>query len=293
MIAFQPVFSKRVFRHACVLVVGAILAPGRRTVAAALRVVGLSRLKTYHKYHRVLARARWSPRKAARHLLIQLLRRFVPEGPVVVGLDDTIERRWGRTIKARGIYRDPVRSSRGHFVKASGLRWLSVMLLVPISWAGRVWALPFLTVLCPSERYYKERGRSHKKLTDFARQTILQLRRWLPDRDVVVVGDSNFAAVELLAAASEHVAMVTRLRLDAALYAPAPARAPGQPGRPRKKGERLPKLTSTLAHPTTAWTKVKASWWYGRAEKRLELATGTAVWYHPGMPVVPLRWVLV
>lgn len=302
MIAFRPIFSKRVFTNALVLLVGAILAPGRRTVTAALHVVGLSRLKAYHKYHRVLSRARWSPREAARRLLILLVRRFVPkgplEGPVVVGFDDTIERRWGPKIKARGIYRDPVRSSKGHFrrnfcAKASGLRWLSLMLLAPIPWAGRVWALPFLTVLCPSERYNQTYRRRHKKLTDWARQAVLQLRRWLPGRQVVVVGDSSFAAIELLAAASEHAAMVTRLRLDAALYKPAPPRASGQPGRPRKKGKRLPTLKAILTDPSTPWTEVKATWWYGRKAKRLEVTTGTAVWYHPGMPVVPLRWVLV
>jgi hypothetical protein len=293
MIAFRPIFSKHVFGHAMVLVVGAILAPGRRTVAAALRAAGLSRLKAYHKYHRVLSRARWSSREAARRLLAELIGRFAPDGPVVVGLDDTIERRWGPKIKARGIYRDPVRSSRGHFVKASGLRWLSLMLLVPISWAGRAWALPFLTVLCPSERSNKAcRGR-HKKLTDWARQTILQLRHWLPGRKLVVVGDNSFAAIELLAAVSDHVAMVTRLRLDAALYEPAPPRPPGRPGRPRKKGRRLPTLKTVLTDASVEWTCVKATWWYGRKAKRLEVATGTAVWYHPGMPVVPLRWVLV
>ena len=94
-----------------------------------------------------------------------------------MGLDETIERRWGAKIKARGIYRDPVRSSRSHFVKASGLRWLSVMLLVRIPWAEKVWALPFLTVLAPSERYYQDRARGHKKLTDWARQMLLQVRR--------------------------------------------------------------------------------------------------------------------
>ena len=167
------------------------------------------------------------------------------------------------------------------------------MLLAPVPWAGRVWALPFLTVLCPSERYHAGQGRPHKKLTDWARQMTIQLRRWLPGRRLVVVGDSSFAAIELLAAASEHVTMVTRLRLDAALYAPAPPRRPGQPGRPRKKGERLPTLKSILAASTTAWTRVKATWWYGRKAKCLEVATGTGVWYHPGMPVVPLRWVLV
>src|ERR687884_1153320 len=123
-------------RHALTLVAGAILAPGRRTVAAMLRVVGLGQVPTSTNYHRVLNRNRWSGRAAAGRLLHFLLGAFVPDGPVVVGIDETIERRWGARIRARGIYRDPVRSSRGHFVKASGLRWISVMLLTPIPWAG-------------------------------------------------------------------------------------------------------------------------------------------------------------
>ena len=293
MIAFRPLFSKSVFANAMVLMVGAVLAPGRRTVAAALRAVGLGRERAYHKYHDVLSRAKWSARQGSRVLLAKLVETFGPEGPLVFGLDDTIERRWGPKIKARGIYRDPVRSSGGHFVKASGLRWLSMMLLTPVSWAGRVWALPFLTVLCPSERYNeKYRGR-HKKLTVWARQMVVQLRRWLPGRRLVVVGDSSFAAIELLAATSSYATMVTRLRLDAALYRPAPPRKEGQPGRPRVKGERLPKLSERLRDPSTAWQEVEATWWYGQAEQRLEVATGTAVWYHSGMPVVPLRWVIV
>lgn len=293
MIAFQPLFSKRVFANAMVLLVGSLLAPGRRTVAAALRIVGLAHVQAYHKYHRVLSHARWSARKASGVLLAGLTEAFCPAGPLVFGLDDTIERRWGQEIKARGIYRDPVRSSQGHFVKASGLRWLSLMLLTPVSWAARVWALPFFTALCPSRRYSLTYRTRHKKLTDWARQMICQLRRWLPDRDLVVVGDSSFAAIDLLAAASEQATMITRLRLDAALYEPAPARCPGQVGRPRKKGVRLPSLSDVLDAPQTQWHCVKATWWYGRHEKELEMTTGTALWYHPGKPVVALRWVLV
>src|ERR671916_1798635 len=170
-----------------------------------------------------------------------LLNAFAPKGPVILGLDDTIERRRGRRISAKGIYRDPVRSSKGHFVKASGLRWLSLMLLVPIPWAGRVWALPFLTALAPSERYCREHGRRHKKLTDWGRQLALQAKRWLPDRALILVADSGFAALGLLATLVRHgVTCVTRLRLDAALYGPAPPRRPGAVGRPRTKGSRLP-----------------------------------------------------
>jgi hypothetical protein len=292
LLPFAPLFHRPVWRRAQVLLVGALLSPGRRTVTQALRLVGLSGERHFPSYPRVRSRARWSCREAARILLLLLVRTFGPEGPLVFALDDTIERRWGRTIQARGIYRDPVRSSRGHFVKASGLRWLSLMLLTPISWADRVWALPVLTSLCPSERHARRRGRRHKQLTDWARQMVLQLRRWLPEREIILVGDNTYAALEWLGRVREYVTAITRLRLGAALYEPAPPRKPGTLGRPRKKGARLPTLEEVLADPKTCWCRVRVSEWYGRGERELEITTGTAVWYHAGLPVVPLRWVL-
>jgi len=162
---FSAAFTAPTWQRVLVLIVGAILSPGRRTVAAALRVTGLDQDPRFTNYHRVLNRNRWSSLRLARCLCRLLVNTFVPDGPVVIGLDDTLERRWGAKIAARGIYRDPVRSSQGHFVKASGLRWLSVMLLPTIPWAGRVWGLPFLTALAPSERYASQRQKRHKKLT--------------------------------------------------------------------------------------------------------------------------------
>lgn len=292
MIPFRPLFSKSVYQRALVLLSGAILAVGSRTVAAVLHVVGRADSSSFGTYHRVLSRAHWSAREAARLLLIALVEAFVPEGPLVVGLDDTIERRRGARIAAKGIYRDPVRSSKGHFVKTSGLRWLSVMLICRIRWTERLWALPFLTVLSPSQRYHKGRGRRHKKLTDYARQSLKQLRRWLPERYIVVVCDTSFSAIEFLASVKDYVVVVTRLRLDAALYEPAPPRQPGQVGRPRRKGERLPSLKEVLADPKTTWQRLKLKQWYGQQTYELEVATGTAVWYHGGMPTVPIRWML-
>jgi len=293
IIGFQPLFSKTVFEHATVLLVGAILAPGARTVTNCLRMMGLDLDPHYQNYHRVLNRAKWSARQASQHLLVLLVDRFVPEGPLVFGLDDTLERRRGSKIEAKGIYRDPVRSSKGHFVKASGLRWLSMMLLCELPWACSIWALPFLTVLCPSQRYNQEQGRGHKKLTDWARQMILQTSRWLPDRALIIVCDSSFAAIAFLASVSDKATVITRLRLDAALYGPAPPRRAGQVGRPRKKGQKLPKLEARLHDRTTKWTRVVVSHWYGRSSYALEVATGEALWYHCGMPPVALRWVLV
>jgi DDE superfamily endonuclease len=199
---FQSAFTAPTWQHAMVLIMGAILVPGRRTVASALRVAGLDQTPHFTNYHRVLNRDRWSARWLSRRLLGLLIAAFVPpDQPVVIGLDDTIERRWGAKIKKRGIYRDPVRSSNGHFVKASGLRWLSVMLLPEIGWAGRCWALPFLTVLAPSQRYWQEQKqdqRQYKKLTDWGRQVLVQTARWLPRRRIIGVADASFAAIDLL-----------------------------------------------------------------------------------------------
>src|SRR5256714_981053 len=191
IVEFALLFSKPVWEHAKTLMVGAILTIGKRTVTACLRVTGKSEEIHFQNYHRVLNRARWSALQAARVLLRMLVTTFAPGGELVIGIDDTIERRRGEKIKAKGIYRDPVRSSHSHFVKASGLRWLCCMLLVTIPWAGCVWGLPFLTVLCPSERYYAERGRQHQKLTDRAWQIMQLVARWLPDRAIVFVADSS------------------------------------------------------------------------------------------------------
>jgi hypothetical protein len=296
ILPFASLFSKRTWRSALVLIGGAILAPGKRTVSAGLQVMGLSQEQHFQNYHRVLNRAVWSSRKASRILLNQLIATFVPTGVLVVGIDDTIERRKGKRITAKGIYRDPVRSSDSHFVKASGLRWLSLMLLVEINWAQRVWALPFFTVLAPSERYNQTHNRPHKKLTDWARQMITQVRRWLPERSIVVVADSSFAALELLDAALTlpmPVHLVTRLRLDAALYRPAPVRQAKQMGRPRKVGKRLPTLKALLSDAATVWQQVTMKRWYGGHDYSVEITSQTAVWYHTGLPPVPIRWVLV
>ena len=294
---FAPRFSKRVWQHVQVLLAGAILAPGRRTVSSALRAMGLDQEKRFHRYHRVLSRARWSSREVSRILLGLLVETFVPEGePLVVGIDETVERRWGKKISVKGVYRDPVRSNRENFVKASGLRWVCVMLLVEIPWASRVWALPFLSALAPSERYASERGRRHKKITDWEWQLLLQVRRWYPEREIIAVADSTYASLKLLfrcRSLSTPVTFITRLRLDAALYEPAPPRHPGQRGRPRLKGERLPNLSVVAEDPSTSWKCAKIANWYGSGDRMVEITSETAVWYSTGLFAVPVRWVLI
>src|SRR4051794_36552330 len=219
--------------------------------------MGLRGESRFVNYHRVLSRARWSGRAASRLLLGLLVNRFVPTGPIVLGVDDTIERRRGKRIQAKGIYRDPVRSSHSHFVKASGLRWVSLMLLTPIPWAARPWVLPFLTCLAPSERSAQRYRNCHKPVLAWARQMIFQAQRWLPNRTLVVVGDSAFSALEwLYALVRQRITVVTRLRLDAALYEPAPFRPSGTNGRPRKKGKRLSTLRQVSENKATRWQRL-------------------------------------
>ena len=292
---FAPVFSRPVWQHVKVLLTGAVLAPGQRTVTAILRIMGHSAAPDFQTYHRVLNRAVWSPLTASRLLLRLLVAVFIPRGVIVFGLDDTIERRRGDQITAKGIYRDPVRSSHTHVVKASGLRWLACMLLAPLSWADRIWALPFLTVLCPSERFYEQHGRRHQPLTARAWQMMRLVGRWLPGREIAFVADSSFAALELLAKVKtmRRGSVLTRLRLDAALYDPPPPRAPGTTGRPRLKGKRRPTLEAVLADEQTQWTPLRVAQWYGEGPREVEVATATAVWYHTGKPPVAIRWVLI
>ncbi len=290
---FADLFTRPTWPNVLILLTGVILAPGRRTVTAVLRILGRDRDPSFGTFHRILNRAAWSSRAAASRLLLLLIASFLPaDAPVVIGFDDTIERRWGPKIRARGIYRDPVRSSKGHFVKASGLRWLSAMLLVGVPWADRIMALPFLTVLAPSKRFYSDKLRSPKTLVDWARQAALQIRRWLPDRYIVLVADSAFAALEFLAAVRNHVCVITRLRLDANLFAFPPSKRKGR-GRPAIKGKRLRKLSAVLKDPKIRWQRCRISLWYGRTNRMVEITSATALWYRAGVVPVPIRWLLV
>jgi hypothetical protein len=286
-------FTRPTWCNALLLLTGAILAPGKRTVTAALRILGREQETDFPIYHGVLNRAVWSSRAVAGWLLRLLVASFLSaDAAVIIGIDDTIERRWGHKISARGIYRDPVRSSKGHFVKTSGLRWLSAQLLVHIPWAGRIMGLPFLTMLAPSKRFYADTPRAAKTLLDWARQAALQIHRWLPGRRIVIVGDTAFAAIEFLAAVRGYLSVVTRLRLDASLFAPLPSKR-SRRGRPPIKGKRVAKLNQVLLDRSTVWQRHTVALWYGRTNRIVELATGTAVWYHSGLPPVPIRWLLV
>ncbi len=292
---FRALFTAPTRTLALTLVMGALPAPGKRTVTSCLRMTGRAMAASFGCHHQVLNRARWTPRKVSRRLILLLTGQLLDrDGPVIIGLDDTIERRWGPRISARGICRDPVRSSRGHFVKVSGLRRLSFMLLTPLPWLPGIKALPFLTLPAPSERRAERQGLRHKPLTERARQAMLLILRWLPDRSAILVGDSSFGTHELAHAVSGKATLISRLRLDASLFAPPEPRKTGDKGRPPIKGKPLPKLRTRLDDPDAAWTPTAVGNWYGGKKNRtLEILSGTALWHRSGTPPKSIRRVLV
>ena len=284
---FMQIFSRRIWDWVQVLVVGAMLAPGKRTVSSVLHVMGLKDEKQYQNYHRVLNRARWSSLEVSKVLLSLLVAAFIPaDQPIILGGDETMERRWGPKIRAKSIFRDNGRSSKGHHNFTPALRWVCMMLLVKPPWSGRSWGLPFLTALAPGQKTNEANGQRHKTSVDWLMQMVTVVRRWLPGRILVLITDGGLSAGKLgLRCQQLAVIYLSRLRMDARLYAP-PTRMNA------KKGRRLPSLNQVLTDPHTVWTRVTLSW-YGGACKEVELCSQTALWATPGRAPFPLRWVLV
>ncbi|WP_116108823.1 transposase [Lewinella sp. IMCC34191] len=298
--AFSPAFRSRVWRKAQTLLLGAICCPGSRTVCNCLRGLGLAQEKRFHKYHRFLSKDKWSALRLSELLLVSLVDAFIGPGiPLVFGIDETIERRWGGRLRKRGIYRDAVRSSGSHFVKCSGLRWMSLMLLAPLPWLTKgCWALPILTALCPSERYWQQRDepRQHKTLLDWAGQLLAWLARYTPSfhRPVYLVGDGTYATYELMGRATAcGVGLITRMRLDARLFHFPPARVAGKRGPKPKIGGRILSMTKRLTDRRIKWSEVVFTEWYGHANKQMVITFGDAIWSRRSDQKVPLRWVLI
>jgi DDE superfamily endonuclease len=290
--AFESAFSQPTWSKVPVLIVGTLFAQGRRTVAAALRQTGLSEALHFSLYHHVLNRARWSALELSRRLLSLLVRTFVAVGGALTfGIDETLERRWGRRLNKRGHYRDPLASSQQHSVATGGVRWIVLTLVITPPWTPRSWALPVLSVPAPTPEVSQRLGLRHKTVPHRARQMILLMRRWLPAVEMTVLGDQTYSVHELgEACARWGVRLVAPLRMDAALYMAASPRRPGTKGRPRMKGKRLPKLAQVLKATQTSWQRVR---WYNGRRRELDVTRGTAVWYRIGQPVLPSRWVLV
>jgi len=295
ILPFVALFSETVWDYAQILLMGAILAPGKRTVSAALTVMGLKDDPQYQNYHRVLNRAKWCGLTASKILLGLLVPLFVAaNAPIILGVDETLERRQGDQIKQKGVFRDPVRSSKKYLVHSFGLRWVSMMLIVSVPWSSRSWALPFLTLNTPSEATNKANGKRHKTSIDWIQQMVCLVRRWLRGRALVLVTDGGLTAVKLgltCGALRQPVTWVSRMRLDARLHDWPEEQPSNKRGPKPKKGERIPSLQSRLDDARTQWQKTDIEW-YGGRKYTLEYATSKALWYTPGFDPLPIRWVL-
>ena len=292
--AFAPVFSERVWDWTQVLVIGAILAPGKRTVTSVLRVMGMSDEKQFQNYHRVLNRAVWSSLIASQILLGLLVTTLSAAGAnLVFAADETLERRKGDKIEDKSVFRDAARSSKKHLVTSFGLRWVSMALLVNVPWSSRIWALPFLTVLAPSKKTNEANGKRHKTSIRWVMQMLGQVCRWLPERALTLVVDGGLVSLELGWRCLQYgVTLAGTLNITARLFDQPGEQPPGKRGPKPKKGQRQPSLNERLADPATLWQRITLPWYKGQ-ERLLEITSGLSLWHTPGQDPLPIRWVLV
>lgn len=293
---FAGAFTAPAFAKAQVLLYGAILAPGRRTVSAALRAMGLAGDRHFTNYHRLLNRDQWTPWVLSELLLALIITLCLPAGaPLLLVIDETLERRRGRRIRYKGWFHDPVRSTAVKISTTLGIRWLCLAILVPVPWSQRLWALPFMVLPALSQKTCQRLHKPQRTLTDWAAMVITRVRRWQPNHDIFVTGDGSYAVLELVNRCQEldkPVRLISRLRLDARLYDPPGERPHGKSGRKPTKGNRQPSLQERLVDPRSAWQSLTVTW-YGSLAKPIEFITGTALWYRCGHKPIPIRWVVV
>lgn len=294
LLPFSKLFSKPTWKKALTLLCGTLLCTRKRTVCAALRAMGLSQESSFSKYHYLLNRGEWSSLLAGKILFFMLLRLVKKDNPLVLMIDETLERRKGAKIKAKGYYRDAVRSSKSQVVKSTGLEWLVMSLSIRFPFARRAFALPFLSVLEPSKKANEAKHKRHKTTVTWASQMMLQVKRWIGDKKkIILVGDGGFAAGKLaLASIKQRVALVSRLKINARLFDFPPEKIPGKRGRPPKKGEKLFNFKEMLSLETLSWEE-KEIVGYGGVKRKVRFISNTAMWGASGVGPLPIRWVLI
>lgn len=290
---FSVLFSRPVWSHALTLLIGAILCRGKRTVCAALRVMGLNHEPNFSKYHHVLNRSQWSSLSASRILLNMIIAMTGVENPLVFFIDETLERRRGRKIKAKGYYRDAVRSSKKTVVKSSGLKWLSLAVSWRFSFSARYFALPFMTVLGPSLKSDVLAGKRHKTTVQWTIQMLLQALRWIKNTPIILVGDGGFACGELAWACLKFkISLITRLKMNAAIYNFPAEDHPGKRGRKKTKGSKLYSFREMIGLSGLDWKEAIFDG-YAQKKKRLRFISNVSLWGADGFSPVPIRWVLM
>lgn len=290
---FTVLFSRPVWKKALTLFIGAILCRGKRTVCAALRVMGLSNVTNFSKYHHVLNRVEWSLLSAARILLNLIVSIAGSSNPLVFFIDETLERRKGPKIKAKGYYRDAVRSSKKMLVKSSGLKWLTLAVSWRFPFSERHFALPFMTILEPSAKSDKAAKRRHKTTLQWTIQMLIQVVRWLKNTPIILVGDGGFACGALAWRCLKlKITLITRLKMNACIYDFPPVDSPCKRGRKKTKGARLYSFKEMVGMPDLGWTEIVIEG-YGQKKKKLKHISNVSLWGADGFLPVPIKWVLL
>lgn len=289
---FATLFSKPVWNNALTLFIGAILCRGKRTICAVLRVMGLSNGGNFSKYHHVLNRVNWSLLSAARILLNLLVNMTGTGKPLVFFIDETLERRKGPEIKAKGYYRDAVRSSKNVTVKSSGLKWLTLAMSWRFPFSERYFALPFMTVLEPSAKSDKLAKKRHKTTLQWTIQMLIQVVRWLKNTPIILVGDGAFACGESAWRSLKlKISLITRLKMNAGLYDFPPLDVPGKRGRKKIKGAKFLNFREMIGVTDLGWTEIIVDG-YGKKRRILKYISNVSLWGVDGFPALPIRWVL-
>ncbi len=290
---FSEAFTQPTFARFTIVLRAAILTTGRRTMTNLLRTVQTLAPGDPSTYHRVLSKRRWSTWRLSGALARFILHHWVPDGPVLVCGDDTVDQHRGKNVYGKACHRDAVRSTHSFTAYRWGHKWVVLAILVKFPFAQRLWALPVRVALDRSREWNETHGRRHKTPSELMRQLLAVLMHWFPRRTFVLSGDGGFGTHELSRFTHRHrsrLTLVSRFYPDANWYAPAPvARGKGK-GRPRKKGRKLPTPEAVVKKSPRRRLTVA---WYGGGTRRIEVVTGTGHWYKNGEGLVPVCWVFV
>ncbi|HEU4526271.1 MAG TPA: transposase [Gemmatimonadales bacterium] len=249
------------------LLTGWVCAPGRRTITAMIAVADPAGHRAHDAYHRFVRDGAWAMSALWRVLAVYAIGRFAPTGVVSLDVDDTLFHKAGRRVNGAGVFRDAVRSTVRRVVYALGLNLVVVTLRVNPPWDGPPIALPV------NVRLHKKNDTT--TTVEHATAMLRELAGWLPDREFHLCADGAYAS--LCGAQLPRTHVTSRMRRDAALYAPAPPRT-GRRGRPRTKGDRLP-TPAELANTTRRkdWQAVEVDV-RGRTVQQLVLVRDV-LWY--------------
>lgn len=290
---FADAFTRPTYRRFVVLLLAGILTTGRRTVANLLRTVSALAPGHPSSYHRVFSKRRWSSWRLARTLAGYILRHWVPDGPVHLCGDDTVDGHRGKKVYGKACHRDAVRSTHSFTAYRWGHKWVVLAVLVKFPFAQRRWALPILVALYRSKEWNRKHGRRHKTPSALMRQLLAVLIRWFPQRKFIFSGDGGYGTHELARFAHRHrsrLTLVSRFYPDANLYAPPAVVRGKRTGRPRKKGPKLPAPQEVVKRSPRSRLTVA---WYGGGQRRIEVVSGLGHWFKNGEGLVPIRWVFV